>query len=144
MVSMLPSNEARCRPNSPPPQAAGFFPLHFQAAYVFAACNKRTRDQQKQGKALREEAAKWLVRIAAVAKTRAFLILRVAEDDSAVVLADFNGHNPIVALSSLEHGDSKVFRDLLGVESHLVDDALSSIPDDSVGHCGSPTFRRSI
>ena len=76
------------------------------------AGDKRPRDQQKQGKALREEAAKWLVRIATVAKTRAFLILRVAEDDSAVVLADFNGHNPIVALSSLEHGDSKVFRDL--------------------------------
>lgn len=62
------------------------------------------------------------------------LILRMTEDDCATVLANFNGHNPIVALSGLEHGGCMVSGGLLGVESRLVDNTLSSIPDDGVGH----------
>jgi hypothetical protein len=54
----------------------------------------------------------------------AFLILGVAKDDSAVILANFNRHDSIITLSSLEHGDCMVFGGLLGVERHLVDDAL--------------------
>lgn len=58
----------------------------------------------------------------------------MTEDDGATVLANFNRHNPIVALSGLEHGDCMVSGGLLGVESCLVDNTLSSIPDDGVGH----------
>ena len=45
----------------------------------------------------------------------------MAENDSAVFLANFNGHDPIIALPGLKHGDS-VIR-FFGVEYFLVNNA---------------------
>src|SRR4051812_11090470 len=62
------------------------------------------------------------------------LALRMAVDDGAIVLADLDAHDPLVTLSSREHGNCVVLRALLGVEGRLVDDALPSIPNNGVGH----------
>jgi len=58
----------------------------------------------------------------------------MAKNDSAAFLANFNGHDSIIALPGLKHRDSVILCRFLGIEHFLVDNALSSIPDDSKSH----------
>ena len=62
------------------------------------------------------------------------LIFSVAEDDSAIVLTDFNRYDAIVALPGREHRRCLIFCCLFGVKSHFVDETLPSISYNRVGH----------